>query len=187
MTANTFEHTSFLAQSGAGSPASEHPAVRIFTGMDWTWVGYFAIVAAIVFGCLLFGMIFVRRWREPRLGFFLFTISTFVVRVLRPGDFFWNVAALAGAVGAAIMTVITIRDIRNHDIREVVYYLLNGFTLLLITPAIQNIYISLCAGVSLIASLFFMLTTRAASGRYRGRDADPHILESLQKRAGRKL
>jgi hypothetical protein len=57
----------------------------------------------------------------------------------------------------------------------------------LLVPAENNIYISLCASISLIASLFFMLTTRGGSGRYRGRAADPNILDSLQKRAGRKL
>lgn len=180
------EHITFSAQS-AGAPAQEHPAVKIFMGIDWSWLGYFAIIAVTVFGCLLFGMIFVRRWREPRLGFFLFTVSTFVVRLLRPEDFAWNAFAIAGTVGAAIMTFITARDIKNHDIKEIVYYVLNGFTLLLLSYTDINIYVGLCAGVSLIASLFFMLTTKASAGRYRGRDADPHILESLQQRSKRRL
>ena len=96
-------------------------------------------------------------------------MSTFAVRLLRTDDRFWNVAALAGAAGAVIMTIVTSRDIKNHEIKEIVYYVLNGFTLLLLSYTDINIYVGFCAGVSLIASLFFMLTTRASGGRYRGR------------------
>ena len=124
--------------------------------IEWGWALYFTIGAFLVFGFILFAVLFIKRWQTPRLGFFLFTASTFVVRVMRPTDKFWNVCSATG-VAVALFLLLSTKKTRRIDLKEPIYYILNAFTLLLITFALSS-YTSAIAAMSLCASLFFINT-----------------------------
>ena len=177
----------------AGTPArpGHSPFVdsvlTFLSGFDWNWLVYFATGAMLVFAGLLLGAMFVKRWQMARLGFFLFTAATFIVRLTRPDDKFWNIAALVGAFASVFLLFSIHAKSRMVNRKEPIYYLLNTATLVLIYFPI-NFFTAIMAAVALIGSVFF-LTTKAPShaGKYKTREADPIILESLEKRSRKRL
>lgn len=157
--------------------------LEFMKGFDWNWLLYFATGAMLTFAVILFASMFIKRWQMTRLGFFLFTAATFVVRVARPDDAFWNIAAIVGAVVSVFLLVSVSAKGRLVNRKEPVYYILNTATLILIFFDI-TFFTATMAAIALLASVFF-LTTKAPSraGKYKEREADPILLESLQKRA----
>lgn len=155
-------------------------------GMDWQWlVGYVAIAGGI-FAVLLFGGMFIRRWQNPRLGFFLLTGTVILVRAWRPENVFWRILAPAAALLAIVLFVMLFRSRQYLMLKEPTYYLANAFALIVMSFPVGGYNIAL-ALAALAVSLFFIVTKRSTSPeKFKGREADPIILESLEKRARRK-
>ena len=162
------------------------PLLHTLYSLEWGWALYFTIGAFLVFACILFAMLFIKRWQTPRLGFFLFTASTFVVRVMRPTDKFWNICSATG-VAVALFLLFSTKKTLRVDIKEPIYYILNAFSLLLITFQLSS-YTSTIAAMSLCASLFFITTkSYTRHHKYNKLIADPIIMESLEKRSKKRL
>lgn len=176
-----------ITQAASPTPASNSRLVdtllEFLSGFDWNWLLYFVTGAMLTFAVILFATMFIKRWQMARLGFFLFTGATFVVRIARPDDKFWNIAAIVGAAVSIILLVSVMGKGRLVNRKEPIYYILNTVTLILIFFNI-TFFTATMAAIALLGSVFF-LTTKAPSSpdKYKAREADPHILESLQKRA----
>jgi hypothetical protein len=157
--------------------------LEFMSGFDWNWLLYFVTGAMLTFAVILFATMFIKRWQMTRLGFFLFTGAAFVVRIARPDDKFWNIAAIVGAAVSVFLLVSVMSKGRLANKKEPIYYILNTATLILIFFDI-TFFTATMAAIALLASVFF-LTTKAPSSpdKYKAREADPHILDSLQKRA----
>jgi hypothetical protein len=177
---------SLIPKLPPGAGTSQLKLLHTLYHVEWGWALYFSIGLFLVFACILFAVLFIKRWQTPRLGFFLFTASTFVVRVMRPTDKFWNVCSAAG-VALALFLLFSTKKTKRVDLKEPIYYLLNAFTLLLITFELAS-YTSALAAMSLCASLFFMNTkSYSRHHKYDKLIADPNIMESLEKRSKRQL
>lgn len=155
----------------------------LFNNFDWTWLLYFFIAAIMVFGIILLTALFYKRWKAPRLGFFLYTAAVFAVRVMRPEDVAWVAGAVVGVALSIILLGSCLAGKHRVDRKEPVFYILNAFSLGLIAMPLA-FYIDAIAAMSLLASLFFITTvTPTSPHRYKGTSADPFIIESLEKRA----
>ena len=175
--------TQAAQQNGPSRSQLVSTVLEFLGGFDWNWLLYFSTGAMLTFAVILFASLFIKRWQTTRLGFFLFTAATFVVRLARPDDMFWNVAAIVGA-GLSLILLISVHTSSTVvNKKEPIYYILNTVTLTLIFFRI-TFFTATMAALSLLASVFF-LTTKAPSSpdKYKEREADPNILDSLEKRA----
>jgi hypothetical protein len=174
-----------LRQSGTegGSIAD---TMDLFKTFDWRWLMYFLAAALLVFGLILFTMLFIRRMQTSRLLFFLVTSTVFVIRVLNPNDRIYLAVAAAGIVLSLIFLAYVVRGGKKADRREPIYYLFNALTFVIMCLPMKS-YDIMMAATSLFMSLFF-ITTRAAkpAGKYTKTDADPFIISQLEKRAKKK-
>jgi len=157
-------------------------------GFDWRWMALFAAAATIIFCIILFSALLLRKTNVPRLGFFFCTGTMLLARVLKPEEMFFNVAAGFGAALALYFLVQVHTGGKLTNRKEPIYYLLNFFALV-ISVFPLNFFLSTVSALALFASLFFITTRNPYSSRRHatGHDADQTILESLERRAQRKL
>ena len=175
--------------AGAGTDKLKevNPLFELLMSIEWNWLLYFATAAFLVFAVILFGAMFYRQWREPRLGYFIFCAAVFAVRVMRPDDKFWNVAAFVGGVACLFTLASVIAGKRISSGRELIFYPLVTFSLFLLTFEV-NFVLGTLGAITLAASLFFLATT-PPSGRHqlKNRQADHNILDSLEQKSKRQL
>jgi hypothetical protein len=142
---------------------------------------------AILFGVIIFSFIFLRRWKIPRMGYFLVTLVILVSRIIVPKDLFWITGAVTAALFSLVMFVLAHKRLDFDSRKEPLYFLFNAFTLFIISFSKDSFTFSI-AGFSLLASLFFIVTLKPVPhGKYQQHDADPKIMETLQKKAQRRL
>ncbi len=141
---------------------------------------------ALIFGIIIFTALFFRRWRIPRLGYFFITVVIIISRFRLPHDLFWIMGAIAAGLLSLVMALSAYKRTDFDTKKEPLYYLFNGFTLLIIAFSTELFTMAL-ACASLFASLFFMITIRkGASSKFTQLDADGKILEVLANKAQRK-
>ena len=183
--------------AGNGSPRQMPPnadlmlqAYRIFHNFDWRWLLGFAAVALFLIGIVFFGAMFFKRQHSPKLGFFLYVVWVGAVRTLRPDDKAWLAAAVVGIAIALILLFSTFAAKgawRHVNRKEPIYYLMNAFALCMFTMPLNQFEYSIAA-FAVFSSLFFITASAPRSKhKYKKRDADPAILESLEKRANKKF
>ncbi len=141
----------------------------------------------LIFGVLIFSFIFLRRWKIPRMGYFLVTLIILLTRFREPSIIFWKVGAFTAGLFSLTMFVLAHKKLDFDSRKEPLYFLFNAFTLLVIAFSTEVFTICL-AGFSLLASLFFVVTLKPIPrGKFLKHDADDKILETLVKKASRKL
>ncbi len=141
----------------------------------------------LIFGVLIFSFIFLRRWRIPRMGYFLVTLIILLTRFREPNLIFWKVGAFSAGIFSLVMFGIAHKKLDFDSRKEPLYFLFNAFTLLVIAFSTEIFTICL-AGFSLLASLFFIVTLKPIPrGKFLKHDADEKIMETLVNKASRKL
>ena len=179
----------------ANAPAPKMPsnsdiAYSIFHNFDWRWLLGFTAIAIFLIGILFFGAMLFRKQSSPKLGFFLYVIWVGAVRTLRPNDKAWFAAVVVGIAIAGILLATTLAakaDWSHTNRKEPIYYLLNAFALGIFLMDMNEFYYSVAA-FAVFASLFFINARKPhPKNKYKKRDADPAILESLEKRANKKF
>ncbi len=142
---------------------------------------------AIVFSFLIFAALFIKRWKIPRMGYFLVSTSILISRFMMPNLIFWRVAAISAGFFSFVMFFLSHRNIDFDSRKEPLYFLFNAFTLFIITTP-MNLYVATFATISLLSSLFFVTTKKPTRrGKFTQLDADDKIMESLEKRVKRPL
>jgi hypothetical protein len=141
----------------------------------------------VLFGVIIFSFIFFRRWRIPRMGYFLVTLVILFSRFRVPTNMFWKTGAVTAGLFSLMMFFVTQKK-RDFDSRkEPLYFVFNAFTVLIIAFSTEPFTMSL-AGISLIASLFFIVTLKPVPhGKFTQHDADAKIMETLEKKARRRI
>jgi hypothetical protein len=147
--------------------------VAAFTGM------------AMVFAIIIFTILFLRRWKAPRMGYFLVTLTTLASRVMAPDVVFWSVVAFVAGLFSIFMFFSSKNAVNFDSKKEPLFYLFNAFSLLLIVYSADFYYATFSAS-SLSTSLFFVISrANTPHGKFKKHDADEMILKALEKRAGR--
>ncbi|MFA6448706.1 MAG: hypothetical protein WCX65_04490 [bacterium] len=141
----------------------------------------------LLFCFLIIFFLFFRRWNIPRMGYFFVTLLILITRFREPADLFWKTGAVTAGLFSLAMFV---NAHLKHDFdsrKEPLYFLFNAFTLLIIAFSTEPFTICI-AGVSLLASLFFLITLKPVRrGKFTQLDADAKIMETLEKKARRPL
>jgi hypothetical protein len=152
---------------------------------DWKWfLGYLLAVGGI-FAVILFGFLFIKKWNNPRLGFFLITGIVIITRLAKPENIFWKVMAGSSAIFAFVLFFTLFRDKKLLMLKEPTYYLFNGFALVMMTMPIGVYNVSM-AVIALAMSLFFITTPKKHHAKkFTGTVADANILEKIEKTAHR--
>lgn len=171
-------------------PSAAMQAYNILHNFDWRWLLGFTAVAIFLIGIVFFGANLFRKQASPKLGFFLYVVWVGSVRTLRPNDKAWLAAAVVGIIIAATLLITTLaskRDWNHSNRKEPIYYLMNGFALGMFLMPLNEFEYSIAA-FAVFASLFFINSKKPHhKDKYKKRDADPAILESLEKRANKKF
>ena len=175
--ANKFNNMSILQKAQVASQASGSGA------------GIFSTISSIglLFGVIIFSFIFFRRWKIPRVGYFLVTLVILICRIRVPKDLFWITGAFTAGLFSILMFILAHKRVDFDSRKEPLYFLFNAFTLLIISFSRDSYTLSI-AGFSLLASLFFIVTLKPIPrGKFTQHDADEKIMETLEKKARRRL
>jgi hypothetical protein len=142
---------------------------------------------ALISGILIFSFLFFRRWKIPRMGYFLATVVILLSRFRMPDDLFWKTGAVTAGLFSLIMFASAYKRIDFDTKKEPMYFLFNAFTLLVIAFSMEFFTMSL-ACASLFASLFFIVTLKPVPrGKFTQFDADGKIMEVLEHKTHRRL
>lgn len=175
-----------MRQSGGAEGNFAANTADMLKNFDWRWLMYFITAALLVFGIILFSALAMRRMQASRLSFFIVTIGVLIIRVLRPTEIAWKIAAGAGVVLSILFFLSVLKAGKQVDKKEPIFYLLNIFSFVLLCMPVQ-FYEATLIGLSVFMSLFFLTAkTPRSADRYTKNTADPFIVSQLEKRSKRK-
>jgi hypothetical protein len=182
---------SVVSELPKGIDHNDKMLVQIASGGDWKtaiWKMFVESPTAVaaMSGLVILAFLFFPRWRNPRNGIFLFSVIVIIVRMWNPDNIFWQILAPTGAVLSMGIFVYMMAAKNYQLLKEPTYFVFNAFSMFMMSFTVSTFTLIL-AIVSTAVSLFFIVTMPSAPPeRFKNRNADPNIMDSLAKRAQRK-